>query len=143
MRELIETQILIGNGGSELISLIGRWLAGKKVIVVQPAFSEYERVCKVNGCEVTYFHLSKDWEVDIDSFSDMVDRLDAVFFCNPNNPTGLYFNRGLIKRILKECEKQDCCLIVDEAFYDFVQDYESLVPLLRDNTEFTSTPVDN
>ena len=71
--------------------------------------------------------------MDIDSFSDMAADIDAVFFCNPNNPTGLYFNKGLIERILKECRKQGCYLIVDEAFYDFVQDYESLVPLLRDN----------
>ncbi|WP_338471474.1 threonine-phosphate decarboxylase CobD [Niallia sp. XMNu-256] len=127
-----EKQILIGNGGSEIISLIGRWLAGKKVMIVQPAFSEYERVCAGNGCEVSYFHLTKDWKVDFDSFKDKLVDIDAVFFCNPNNPTGVFFNKKMIERILGECQKHDCYLIVDEAFYDFVADYQSLVPFLKD-----------
>ncbi|MDA6082873.1 hypothetical protein OSJ97_25370, partial [Escherichia coli] len=37
-----ETQILVGNGGAELITLIGRMIAGKRVLIIQPAFSEYE-----------------------------------------------------------------------------------------------------
>lgn len=131
--EVKEAQILIGNGGSEIISLVGRWLAGKRVMIVQPAFSEYEAVCKVNGCEVSYFPLTKDWELDLDSFAERTANVDAVFFCNPNNPTGLYFNKKVIQDFLKVCKNQDCYLIVDEAFYDFVRDYESLVPLLTDD----------
>ncbi|WP_428910543.1 threonine-phosphate decarboxylase CobD [Niallia sp. Krafla_26] len=130
--EIDEKQILIGNGGAEIISLIGRWLSSKKVLIVEPAFSEYEAVCRINGCEISYFSLSEDWEVDLDSLSERLSNIDAVFFCNPNNPTGLYFNKRMIEDILKECRKKDCHLIVDEAFYDFVLEYESLVPLLND-----------
>ena len=57
-----ENQILIGNGGAEIISLIGRLLAGKHVMIVEPAFSEYEQACKVNGCEISYFQLSRGLE---------------------------------------------------------------------------------
>ena len=126
--DLEENQILIGNGGSEIISLIGRWLAGKKVLIVEPAFSEYEKTCEINECDISYFSLSKDWEVDVATLGEKLSSVDAVFFCNPNNPTGLYFNKTLLKGILKECRKHDCFLIVDEAFYDFVPEYQSLVP---------------
>ena len=34
--------ILVGNGGAELIFLIARMLAGKKVLLVRATFSEYE-----------------------------------------------------------------------------------------------------
>jgi threonine-phosphate decarboxylase len=35
--------------------------------------------------------------------------------------------------LLQECTRQNCLLIVDEAFYDFVTDYEPLVPLLKES----------
>lgn len=125
-----ENQILIGNGGAEIISLIGRLLAGKHVMIVEPAFSEYEQACKVNRCEISYFQLSEDWNVDIELLTKKLTNVDALFFCNPNNPTGLYFNKQTIENLLTLCKEHNCYLIVDEAFYDFVPEYESLVPYL-------------
>ena len=61
-----EDEILIGNGGAQIISLIGRLLAGKHVLIVEPAFSEYEKACKVNGCEISYFQLEEGWDIDFD-----------------------------------------------------------------------------
>ena len=54
-----DEQILIGNGGAEMISLLGRELAGKRVLIVEPAFSEYEKACRVNNCQIEYFGLEK------------------------------------------------------------------------------------
>ena len=51
--------IMIGNGGSELITLIARMLAGKKVLVLQPTFSEYEKACRANHCEVLSYQLEE------------------------------------------------------------------------------------
>ena len=127
-----EEQILIGNGGSQTISLVGRFLAGKRVLIVEPAFSEYETACRVNNCQVTYFQLEEGWKIDLDALKGELSQVDAVFLCNPSNPTGLYYSREVILSILTECERQKCMLIVDEAFHDFVRDYESLSSLLQD-----------
>jgi threonine-phosphate decarboxylase len=126
-----ENQILIGNGGAEIISLIGRLLTGKRVMIVEPAFSEYEQACKVNSCEISYFQLSQDWKVDIELLAKKLWNVDALFFCNPNNPTGLYFHKQITENLLTLCKEHNCYLIVDEAFYDFVPEYESLVPYLK------------
>ena len=126
-----ENQILIGNGGAEVISLIGRLLTGKRVMIVEPAFSEYEQACKVNSCEISYFQLSRDWKVDIELLAKKLWNVDALFFCNPNNPTGLYFHKQITENLLTLCKEHNCYLIVDEAFYDFVPEYESLVPYLK------------
>ena len=126
-----ENQILIGNGGAEIISLIGRLLTGKRVMIVEPAFSEYEQACKVNSCEISYFQLSQDWKVDIKLLAKKLWNVDALFFCNPNNPTGLYFHKQITENLLTLCKEHNCYLIVDEAFYDFVPEYESLVPYLK------------
>ncbi|WP_042463887.1 threonine-phosphate decarboxylase CobD [Neobacillus dielmonensis] len=127
--------LLMGNGGAELIALIGRMLAGKKVLIVQPAFSEYETACKANQCEITYYQLfGPDFEWSLDDFLSKADKVDAVFICSPNNPTGIQFPPSLIEPIVRECEKHDCTVILDEAFYDFLDDYQSFIPYINQYT---------
>jgi threonine-phosphate decarboxylase len=132
---LLTEQIMIGNGGADLINLIGRILAGKKVLIIQPAFSEYEQTCKVNQCEVAFFQLDEGWEMDISKLMELIRDKDAVFLCNPNNPTGIYYQKEIVHTVLKECEKNNSLLILDEAFHDFVAGYESTVSLLHQYTK--------
>lgn len=130
---LEENQILIGNGGAEIISLIGRMLAGKKAVIVQPAFSEYEEACRVNGCHVQFHQLLSDsWDWNDDGLSGELQHADAVFLCNPNNPTGVYYPKSIILHLLEECRKHNSLLIVDEAFYDFLPEYEPIVQYITD-----------
>ncbi|MBP2242416.1 threonine-phosphate decarboxylase [Cytobacillus eiseniae] len=129
-----KNQILIGNGGSELISLLGRMLAGKNVLIVQPAFSEYEEVCRMNGCEIDYHQLeSNSWEWDDDGFLAKLQKADVLFFCNPSNPTGIFYSKTRVLHLIKECERTNCLFIMDEAFYDFLLNYESIVPYIEKN----------
>src|SRR3954469_24021625 len=46
---LSERSILVGNGGAEMITLVARLLAGKKVLIIQPAFAEYAEACQASG----------------------------------------------------------------------------------------------
>lgn len=125
-------QILIGNGGAEIISLIGRSIAGKKVMIIEPAFSEYEKACRINNCDVTYYQLSDGWDIHLDDVIEKLSGKDAVFLCNPNNPTGMYYETHIMLPLLEACKRENCLLIVDEAFYDFVAEYESLIPYLKE-----------
>lgn len=127
---IAESQLLIGNGGAEIISLIGRMLAGKRIVIVQPAFSEYEEACRINGCTIDYHQLDSDgWEWQ-EGIASKLKKADALFFCNPSNPTGVFYSKSLVHQLIVECEKNNCLLIVDEAFYDFLNDYESIVPYI-------------
>ncbi|CAM3724310.1 threonine-phosphate decarboxylase CobD [Mesobacillus zeae] len=127
-----ESQILIGNGGAEIIFLIGRLLAGKKAVVVEPAFSEYEQACRTHSCDVGYHQLQPgDWEWEQRDLSSKLKDAEALFLCNPNNPTGVYYSKEIIRHLLEECLRNDCLLIVDEAFYDFVPDYEPIVSYIE------------
>ncbi|MEY2194568.1 threonine-phosphate decarboxylase CobD [Neobacillus sp. BF23-41] len=124
--------ILIGNGGAELITLLARMLAGKKVLIVEPTFSEYEQACRANKCEIVHHQLVEpNFELNpVDFHSSLMDA-DAVFLCNPNNPTGIHYPTSTIISLLEECEKRDCLVILDEAFFDFLIEYESLVPYIN------------
>ncbi|MBV7504656.1 threonine-phosphate decarboxylase CobD [Bacillus sp. sid0103] len=124
--------ILIGNGGAELITLLARRLAGKKVVIVEPAFSEYETTCQANNCEIVYHQLREPrFELISDDLRSSLNGADALFLCNPNNPTGIQYPMSTIISILEECEEQDCLVILDEAFFDFLTDYVSFVPYLN------------
>ena len=128
---LHKDQVIIGNGGAEIISLIGKWLTGKRVMIIEPSFSEYEQTCRVNECSISYFFIDHNGKIDVPHLSEALTDQDALFLCNPNNPTGIYFEKQVIEQILTICSEKKCYLIVDEAFYDFVDAYQSLVPLLN------------
>lgn len=126
-------QLLIGNGAAEIISLLGRILAGKKVLLIQPAFSEYEEVCRINQCDIYHHYLSSEngWDLSLSKLEKDIRHVDAVFLCNPNNPTGIFYPKQLVEDLLIICEQNDCYVILDEAFYDFVIGYEDMLPLLK------------
>lgn len=124
--------ILIGNGGAELITLVARYLSGKKILVIEPTFSEYEAACRANQCKIQYHQLKgPDFSLNIEDLRTSLSKADALFLCNPNNPTGIQYPKSTIISILEECENQNCYVILDEAFYDFLVDYDSFIPYIN------------
>lgn len=118
-RKAISPQtILIGNGAAELIQLIAITLQNKQVAIFQPTFSEYERMCRAYGVNIN--NVSIDTLSKPESFMQLTQRYDAIFLCHPNNPSGEIYPQKTLLALLAECEKNDCFLILDEAFYDFV-----------------------
>ncbi len=124
-----QSHILLGNGAAELISLLGFYLRKKSVLIVQPTFSEYERMCKVHDCKITYYTVEPEEAICLKRFEKYVKTQSAVFFCNPNNPTGKYIRKAELEKMAAICEKYNCLFIVDEAFYDFLSDYDESVEL--------------
>jgi threonine-phosphate decarboxylase len=59
-------------------------------------------------------------------------RFDAVFLCNPNNPTGQVMNRPALNELVEVVERQQGWLMVDEAFVDYCQE-QSVVSMLREH----------
>ncbi|WP_085991581.1 threonine-phosphate decarboxylase CobD [Oceanobacillus senegalensis] len=130
------SSILIGNGASEIIHMIGQMLAFKKVLIIEPSFSEYEKACRVNGCQIEYFYLKEPtWEIEWRDLINKLSVVDAVFLCNPNNPTGIQYSYSTTIRLLEECKKRDVLFIIDEAFYDFSTNYESITSLVKESNQ--------
>lgn len=125
--ELPPSSILLGNGGAELIAIVANMLSGKRVLIVQPTFSEYEKMCRVHGCSISFVHLKEGlWPLDLDIIADQLPHIDALFICHPNNPTGIVYPFDQLQQLLNLCEQHDCLLVMDEAFYDFVSDFPFL-----------------
>ena len=117
--------ILCGNGSTELIYLIPRALKPKKVLITAPAFSEYERACRMSyELRVMSYELKKknNFGINHDEFIKSMKGCDMAFLCNPNNPTGQVVKKDNVLKIADAAKKLKCYFIVDEAFIDFCPD---------------------
>jgi len=139
--------ILCGNGSTELIYLVVRALAPRKVLIPAPTFSEYERACNVQrGTTCVPYVLSPEdnFDLDVNRFISAMEGCDMAFLCNPNNPTGRLLTRDAVITLADAAERLNCYLVVDEAFIDFtnepgmvrdVMNYSHLI-VLRSLTKF-------
>ena len=129
---LRETEILIGNGSSELLYLALRAFKPKQALVVAPGYADYADACRFAGAKVSYFYLSESdgFVLDCKKLQKEAAHFDLVILGNPNNPTG-----GLVPKseLLKVISKnRSTIFIIDEAFIDFVP-AESLLGSLKNN----------
>ena len=114
--------ILIGNGAAQLIALLANYFHDKRVAIIHPTFSEYEKMCRMANCQLVHVVLREnEWE-DLSPLYDVVRQVDVIFLCHPNNPTGVTYERGVMQKIIETCRKNNCYLIIDEAFYDFTNE---------------------
>src|SRR5699024_869481 len=121
--------LLLGNGAAELISLLGLYLHKKSILIIQPTFSEYERVCRAHHCQINYYTIQPNQTICLNKFEQAIQDKEAVFLCNPNNPTGKCIKKSLLKKMADICLKHNCLFIIDEAFYDFLIDYDQSIEL--------------
>ncbi len=127
--------ILCGNGAAELIYAYCEAVKPKRAIELAPTFSEYSLGLKRVGCRVERYVLkqSRDFSLGED-FLDYLheQKPEAVFLCNPNNPSGKLIDCDLMKKILRDCREKDIRLFVDECFLDLTDEGVSLKDCLKE-----------
>ncbi len=124
-----KSYILCGNGAAELIYAYCEAVKPKRAVELAPTFSEYALGLQRVGCQVERYTLQQDADFELgDDFLDFLNaqKPDAVFLCNPNNPTGKTICPQLLGRIVDFCRAYDISLFVDECFLDLTDHGESL-----------------
>jgi threonine-phosphate decarboxylase len=126
--------IIPGNGATEIIYLLMKSI-NKRLAILNPTFSEYERGAKLNDLDVVNLYLDKekDFEIDIDNIKENIDRFDSLFICNPSNPIGKVYD---LSKLLEILTKHNKLLIIDETFMEFVEEEKrySLVRYIESNS---------
>ena len=102
--------ILFANGTNEIIYILASYYQNKIVAILHPTYSEYEKALKAYDVKVEY----------IFSLANIDEKYDALIVCNPNNPTGRYFDYQIMHKLLKELNDKNIDLIIDEAYIDFM-----------------------
>lgn len=125
--EIPMENVIVGNGATEILFLYMKSLNIKKAMIVSPTFAEYERALKVAGKEVEFFQLREEenFTLNIERLLNEIKDCDLVVLCNPNNPTGQFISLEKIDELSKELEKLDKKLFIDEAFIEFIKNWEN------------------
>ena len=115
------SQVIVGNGSTELISLFIQIEHPKKAMILGPTYSEYEREISLGGGTTLYYPLREkdDFVLDVDDFTaHLNESIDLLVLCNPNNPTSSCINRTDMRRILDICKQYDIFVMVDETYVE-------------------------
>ena len=133
--------IIVGNGATEILFLYLKALKPKKVLILAPCFAEYERALKSVSAEINYFELkeSNNFYPNIENLKKEIEtnNYDLLLFCNPNNPTGQFIKLEDIKKIINICENRNTKIFVDEAFIEFIENWqEKTVSLFKNKNIF-------
>ena len=149
------SQILVGNGSTELIHLTARAYlnaddsgmdnghasseksfgveTGNRAVIFAPTFGEFAAACDMQGADVVSIVADEgnDFAWDIERAARIIaERAPSlVFLCNPNNPTGRYLSEADVRRIADSLP-DDALLMLDEAYLPFVEAQWYSMPLL-------------
>ena len=119
-------------GATDLLHRLCRALKLQSALVTAPCFSGYEQALEQAGAKILRHPLAErdgfDLTESILGFAAGDDVPEAVFLCNPNNPTGLTIECNLLALILDEARDADVYVVLDECFLDFT-DGQTAVPL--------------
>lgn len=125
--------LVIGNGAAECMALAILALKPKRVGVIYPCFSEYEQLSVAFGATVKGCYGKNDRQLkpDLAELFEVISEVDLMFIGHPNNPTGMVYTVDELHQIMKQAEKSDTFVVIDEAFIDFLPDQNQLT-LLQD-----------
>ncbi len=125
--------IVLGNGATELITLIDKNLIDDIAIPI-PTFSEYiEKLKEQNSAKLYQLPADKHYQLDLDDFANWIDdnQVTSALIINPGNPTGQLIGLSPMLAFLDRM-KHLKMVIVDESFIDFAG---SDVPSLLNHIE--------
>ncbi len=125
--------VLCGAGAAELIYSFAFARRPARVAELAPTFAEY--TLPLAGADIKRFYLK-----ETDRFRltrDIIDFIEetkpeALFLCDPNNPTGVRAEAELIEEAAKKCRETGCRLFLDECFMDLADEPTSFVPKLKE-----------
>lgn len=128
--------VICGNGAADIVYRFVYGLKPEKAVVIHPTFVEYEEAMRCIETEIISYDLCrKDFKIREDILDLINNDIDAVFICNPNNPTGVLTEKSLLLEIAAKTAQCGAWLVLDECFLDFTgrEDELSLVHELQGN----------
>ncbi|MFM2575620.1 histidinol-phosphate transaminase [Staphylococcus warneri] len=126
------SRILFGAGLDEVILMISRAVLtpGDKIVTSEATFGQYYHNAIVESAHVVQVPI-KNGGFDLEGILNEVDDdTSLVWLCNPNNPTGTYFNHDELKGFLERVPSH-VPVLIDEAYFEFVtaDDYPDTLKL--------------
>lgn len=132
---LSSCSFIIGNGANEVIAFVIKAFChmGDNIITSDKTFAVYEWVAEFSGVACRLAPL-RDYAFDDGGILARIDdKTKVIFICNPNNPTGTYWNEAKLRKFLEKINGRQI-VVVDEAYAEFVEqpDFPDSMRLIRE-----------
>ena len=130
----------VANGSNEVFMHL--FLAfggpGRSALIFEPTYSLHGLIPQIAGTAVVRLDRDSDFLVDVDKAVDEVQRLRpaVVIACSPNNPTGRCEPVEAIRALLRHAPG---IVVMDEAYGEFAEPDQSVVPLLAEEPRLVVT----
>lgn len=126
-------EIILGNGAAEVLFNIVKAIEPKEVLIPAPTFSEYEEAVDAVDGKVNLYYLKEENQFTIqeDILDCINEKMDLIFICNPNNPTGVITDKNLLKKILYKSLENNAYVVIDESFLHFIKEDFSMITFIK------------
>lgn len=119
--------VLIGNGVSELISLVLQALIspGDEILIPAPDYPLWTAQVTLAGGHAVHYPCDEQngWMPDLEAIEDLVtERTKGIVLINPNNPTGAVYSAELVRGFAALAERHGLVLMADEIYDHILYD---------------------
>jgi len=120
-------EISVGNGMDSIIKNIARLIldSDNQSLIINPTFEYYRITSLLAGSQPVFLKTSAQnnffisAQVVIDELKKN-QKIKLVFLCNPNNPTGYFWELEELKKVLDYTREKKVWVFLDEAYTEYV-----------------------
>ena len=120
------SEVVLGNGSTELITWIDRLFIDTNLITSVPTFGRWTDQPRETGKEVILYHRTKEHEfqIEIENFVKLARERGAkvAVISNPNNPTGALLSKAEVQSLVEAMQNLDL-IVIDESFIEFACEF--------------------
>ncbi len=119
-----QQEIIVTAGSIEAITatILALTSPGDEIIIPEPTYTSYREVIYLAGCQPVFVPLNEKegWSFSLAEYEKAItSKTKAIFYCNPNNPTGTIYDKKQLLALAELAQKHDLFLISDEVYKDF------------------------
>lgn len=129
-----EDMFLLGNGSQQLLYLVNKLLIerGSRVLGYAPQYSSYGSDVLFCGGDYWTCRMGENYQFEFRRLTEQMESADTlVYLDNPNNPTGQSIPLEQVEYIVREAAKENICVLVDEAYGEYMEPENSAIALLK------------
>ncbi len=126
-----QKEIIVTAGSIEGITatILALTNPGDEILIPEPTYTSYREVIVLAGCKPVFVPLNEDsgWTFELNKYEELItEKTKAIFYCNPNNPTGTIYNKQQLLGLAELAKKHNLYLISDEVYKDLI-DYNKKI----------------
>lgn len=121
-------EIFITTGAKPTLGDLFEIGAFKKVAIITPTYPLYEELCNLHGVQVEIVE-----DVEMNGKVLPKEKVNALFLCSPNNPSGEVANKNGLKNYITYANNCGAVIVLDGAYANFSSGY--VCPFSLENSQ--------